>query len=150
MTIAWRCKYFDELTPAELYDILQLRNEVFVVEQQCVFQDADGVDKQCFHLCGYAGLQLAAYTRLIAPGITFNEASIGRVVSSKSVRGQSIGKELMHISIDRCWELFGKVPIKIGAQLYLQQFYEQFGFRPTDDGYLEDNIPHIHMKLTPV
>lgn len=147
MNIEWRCHFFDELTPGALYDIIQLRNDVFVVEQQCVFQDADGVDKRCFHLGGYDGDTLAAYTRLIAPGITYAEASIGRVVSHRAYRGKAIGKELMRQSIQRCTALFGAGPIKIGAQLYLKKFYEQFGFNAVGEVYLEDNIPHIHMKL---
>ena len=149
MNIEWRCRFFDKLTPAELYDIIQLRNDVFVVEQNCVFQDADGVDKNCFHLSGYAGDTLVAYTRLIAPGITYAEASIGRVVNARDYRGKGIGQELMQQSIHHCRLLFGNVPIKIGAQLYLKKFYEQFGFKIISDVYLEDNIPHIHMKLLP-
>ena len=149
MNIEWRCKFFDDLTPAELYDIIQLRNDVFVVEQQCIFQDADGVDKKCFHLSGYEGNTLAAYTRLIAPGITYTEASIGRVASARAYRGKGIGLQLMRQSVQFCRQLFGNVPIKIGAQLYLKKFYEQFGFSAIGEVYLEDNIPHIHMLLLP-
>src|SRR3954452_20668826 len=105
MNIEWRCPFFDELTPSELYDIIQLRNDVFVVEQQCVFQDADGVDKECFHLCGYDGDTLVAYTRLIAPGITFSQAYIGRVVNARAYRGMGIGIELMQRSILYCRQL---------------------------------------------
>lgn len=147
MILRWQCKFFDELSPTELYDAIQLRNEVFVVEQQCVFQDADGVDKKCFHLSGYDGEKLVAYTRLIAPGITYPEASIGRVVSSPAYRGKAAGKALMTESIAHCYRLFGKGPIQIGAQLYLRKFYEQFGFNAIGEVYLEDGIPHIHMML---
>lgn len=147
MNIEWRCRFFDELTPSELYDIIQLRNDVFVMEQQCIFQDADGVDKKCFHLSGYDGNTLAAYTRLIAPGITFAEASIGRVVSARAYRGKAIGKELMRQSLQHCKRLFGAGPVKIGAQLYLKNFYKQFGFNGSGEVYLEDNIPHIHMDM---
>jgi len=149
MNIKWRCRYFDELTPSELYDIFQLRNDVFVVEQQCVFQDADGVDKQCYHLSGYDGDTLVAYTRLIAPGITYPEASIGRVANARAYRGMGIGKELMQRAIQQCRQLFGDVPIMIGAQLYLKKFYRELGFNPVGEVYLEDNIPHIHMNLLP-
>jgi ElaA protein len=147
MNIEWRCRFFDKLTPSELYDIIQLRNDVFVVEQQCVFQDADGVDKKCFHLSGYDGDTLVAYTRLIAPGITFTEASIGRVVNARAYRGMGIGKELMRRSLQYCRELFGVGPVMIGAQLYLKKFYEELGFNIVGEVYLEDNIPHIHMDL---
>ena len=149
MNIEWRCRFFDDLTPAELYDIIQLRNDVFVVEQNCVFQDADGVDKKCYHLSGYIGDTLVACTRLIAPGITYEYASIGRVANARTYRGRGIGQELMRQSIKWCQQLFGDVPIKIGAQLYLKKFYEQFGFNVIGEVYLEDNIPHIHMKRLP-
>ena len=147
MNIEWRLRFFDDLTSSELYDIIQLRNDVFVVEQRCVFQDADGVDKKCYHLSGYDGDTLVAYTRLIAPGITFAQASIGRVVNSPAFRGIGIGKELMQHSIQYCRKLFGPVPIMIGAQLYLKNFYAELGFNAVGEVYLEDNIPHIHMIL---
>lgn len=147
MNIEWRCRFFDELTLSELYDIIQLRNDVFVVEQNCIFQDADGVDRHCHHLSGYIGNTLVAYTRLIAPGITFKEASIGRVANACNYRGMGIGKELMQQSLQYCRQLFGAVPIQIGAQLYLKKFYEQLGFNAIGEVYLEDNIPHIHMDL---
>lgn len=141
----WDLKKFDELTPHELYAILQLRNEVFVVEQNCVFQDADGKDQQSWHLLGCEGEKLIAYTRIIPPGGFYTEASIGRVVTSPSARGSGAGKELMHKSISCLYTLFSQATIKIGAQLYLKKFYESFGFRQTGEGYIEDGIPHIHM-----
>lgn len=143
--INWVFKKFDELTPSELYAIMQLRNEVFVVEQNCVYQDADNKDSFSFHLMGWSEKKLSAYTRIIPAGITFTEASIGRVVTSPSVRRTGIGVELMEISISKIKELFGNVPIRIGAQLYLQKFYTSLGFQKDSDTYLEDNIPHIEM-----
>jgi len=145
MLIQWKLKKFGELTPYELYDALQLRNEVFVVEQNCVFQDADNKDQDSFHLLGYQNNKLVAYTRLVPPGITYDEASIGRVVSSSTVRGTGAGKALMQESIKRTYELFGINPIRIGAQLYLKKFYESFGFQQIGESYLEDGIPHIYM-----
>lgn len=143
--IKWVLKKFEELTPFELYAIMQLRNEVFVVEQNCVYQDADNKDPLSFHLIGWNEEKLLAYTRLIPPGIAFEEASIGRVVTSPSVRRTGIGVELMNRSISKTTELFGNFPIRIGAQLYLQKFYASLGFQKASDTYLEDNIPHIEM-----
>jgi ElaA protein len=145
MQIQWLLKKFDELYPHELYAALQLRNEVFVVEQACVFQDADDKDQASWHLLGYYENKLVAYTRLIPPGVFYQEASIGRVVTSPSMRGSGTGKELMKESIKRCYELFGINTIKIGAQLYLKKFYESFDFHQAGEGYIEDGIPHIHM-----
>lgn len=145
MNITWICKAFDELTPLELYSILQLRNEVFIVEQNCVYRDCDNIDQPSFHFMGWQQDKLVAYTRLIPPGITYEEMSIGRVVTSPSARGLKIGRELMLRSIDKIHELFGKSPIKIGAQLYLEAFYGSLGFVKCSDMYLEDGIQHIKM-----
>lgn len=146
MQMHWSLKKFDELTPHQLYAIMQLRNEVFVVEQNCVFQDADDKDQECYHLMGFVEDKLAAYTRLVPPGVIYPEISIGRVVTSPIVRRSGAGKELMQKSIDSCYQLFDNLPIKIGAQLYLKKFYESFGFRQISDVYLEDNIEHIYMR----
>ena len=142
---SWSVKPFAELTAAELYAILRLRSEVFVVEQQCVFLDMDNKDQQCYHLMGWQDELLAASTRLVPPGISYELPSIGRVVSSPLVRGTGIGRELMQKSIDEVklrWETYD---IKIGAQLYLKQFYNSLGFEQTSTIYLEDNIEHIEM-----
>lgn len=146
MQIQWALKKFAALTPSELYAILQLRNEVFVVEQNCVFQDADDKDQECYHLMGFAGSKLAAYTRLVPPSVIYPEISIGRVVTSPSIRRSGAGRELMAESIACCYRLFGKGPIKIGAQHYLRMFYESFGFQIVSDVYLEDGIEHIYMR----
>ena len=146
--IRFECSRFTELTPNQLYEILHLRNEVFVVEQNCVFQDADHKDQQAYHLMAWAGDDLAGYTRLLAPGIAYEQMSIGRVVTSPKHRRSGIGKELMAESIRRCYSLFGEGDIKIGAQLYLKKFYESFGFTQVGEGYLEDGIPHIYMVRT--
>jgi ElaA protein len=145
MQLHWLLKRFDELTPYQLYAILQLRNEVFVVEQNCVFQDADDKDQDSYHLMGFIDNKLVAYTRLVPAGVSYEQASIGRVVTSPSVRRSGAGKLLMQQSINSLYSLFGKVPIKIGAQLYLQHFYESFGFKRISDIYLEDGIEHIYM-----
>ena len=145
MNTVFNLKFFDDLTPKELYAILQLRNEVFVVEQNCVFQDADDKDQKCYHLMGTCNQELVAYTRLVPPGWIYKEASIGRVVTSPRVRGEKIGKELMNKSIELSYDLFGEVDIKIGAQKYLKRFYESFDFKQVSDVYLEDGIEHIYM-----
>ena len=131
----------------ELYLILQLRNEVFVVEQNCVFQDADGKDPYCRHLMGFLGDSLAAYTRIVPPGVSYPEASIGRVVTSPKERKNGFGKSLMEKSIEMVYLYHGKVPIRIGAQYYLKKFYEFLGFQQTSGIYLEDGIEHIEMTL---
>jgi ElaA protein len=145
MPIQWSLKKFEELSPYELYAILQLRNEVFVVEQNCVFQDADGKDQNSYHLMGFNGNNLVAYTRLVPAGEIYEQPSIGRVVTSPSVRANGVGKELMTESIAAVERLFGKQPIKIGAQLYLKKFYNSLGFEQVSDVYLEDGIEHIYM-----
>jgi ElaA protein len=147
MEIQWLLKKFEALTPYQLYAILQLRNEVFVVEQNCVFQDADDKDQNAHHLMGFVDNKLVAYTRLVPQGEAYDEASIGRVVTAPSLRRTGAGRELMVKSIDTLYNVFGKQPIKIGAQLYLKKFYESFGFHQISEVYLEDGIEHIHMLL---
>ncbi len=149
--IHWKCTKFDELTVEELYQILRLRNEVFVVEQNCPYQDCDEKDQASYHLCGWQHDGLKAYTRIIPPGICYiNAASIGRVVTSSSMRAQSIGKQLMSRSLENLYRLFGNVPVTIGAQLYLKKFYENFCFVQNGKTYLEDGIPHITMEKSTI
>lgn len=144
----WVLKPFNQLTPHELYFIMQLRSEVFVVEQNCIYQDADNKDLKSYHLMGFSDAgQLMAYTRLLPAGVSYREPSIGRVITHADVRKQGAGKELMQQSIKACYQLFGRQSIKIGAQLYLKRFYESFGFDQTGPVYLEDGIEHIEMVL---
>lgn len=145
MQIQWLLRRFEELTPYQLYSILQLRNEVFVVEQNCVFQDADDKDQNSYHLMGFNENKLVAYTRIVPPKIIYELPSIGRVVTSPSVRNSGIGKELMKQSINAVYQLFDRQPIKIGAQHYLKRFYESFGFQQAGEMYLEDGIEHVYM-----
>lgn len=146
--IEWLCKHFDLLTPQELYAIVQLRNEVFVVEQNCVFQDADGKDPKCYHLIGMAGNLLAAYARLVPAGAAYKNVSIGRIVTSPHYRNKGAGKDLLDTAIRECKVLFNEQTITIGAQLYLKKFYESFGFKQTSEVYDEDGIAHIEMLRT--
>lgn len=140
-------KPFDELTTHELYAVLQLRSEVFVVEQQCIFPDMDNKDQASYHVMGWQNNSLAAYTRLAPAGIIYEHPSIGRVVTSPQSRGAGTGRLLMQFSIRAVYELWGKTTITIGAQLYLRKFYESLGFQQCSDIYLEDGIEHIKMFL---
>lgn len=146
MKLNWILKKFEALTPYELYDIMWLRNEVFVVEQNCVYQDADYKDQKGWHYMGVDEEgKLMAYVRLLPPGISYEEPSIGRVLTNPSARGTGVGRVLMQQAIEQCKALFGDVPIKIGAQFYLLKFYSSLGFVQTSEIYLEDNIEHIEM-----
>jgi ElaA protein len=147
--ITWECKKFDDLSPAELYAILQLRNEVFIIEQQCIYQDLDNIDQAAWHLMGWETNKLVAYTRLIQPGVSYDEASIGRVVTSPSARRRGLGKELMKRSLLEIKKIFDDVPVRIGAQLYLKDFYSALGFIQKSEVYLEDGIEHIKMVKLP-
>ena len=145
--INWTNKKFSELRPDELYAILRLRSEVFVVEQNCVFLDMDHKDEVSHHLMGWEENNLAAYARIVPPGISYREFSIGRIVSSPIVRRQGIGRVLVSKSIELAYTLHGKGVIRIGAQNYLRGFYESFGFKKASEIYLEDDIEHIEMLL---
>lgn len=145
----WSLKKFNELTALEVYEILKLRSEVFVVEQNCVFLDMDDKDQFSYHLQGRINGELAAVVRILPPGLSYKEPSIGRVVSSPKFRRQGVGIELMQTAIQKTIALHGNVAIKIGAQLYLKKFYESFGFQQCSDTYMEDDIPHIKMIRNP-
>jgi ElaA protein len=145
----WTLKKFEDLAVDELYALLRLRTEVFVVEQNCVFQDMDNKDQGCYHLMGWKENELVAYTRLVPQGISYPAyPSIGRVVTSPAARGGGIGRNLMKKSIEETRRLFGNGPIKIGAQLYLLAFYSSLGFVQTSTIYMEDGIEHIEMILS--
>mgnify|MGYP002784181947 CR=1 FL=1 len=144
----WVFEPFDKLTNLQVYTLLQLRSRVFVVEQACVFLDMDGLDEACHHLLGYKGSALAASARILPPGLAYpGYASIGRVVTAPEARGEGAGRALMQQAIAQLYELYGQVPIKIGAQQYLERFYQSFGFVQSGPMYLEDGIPHIPMVL---
>lgn len=138
-------KTFSELTVPELYQILQLRSEVFVVEQDCVYQDIDGKDEKALHVMGFKDGKLVAYTRCFPPGIYFKEAAIGRVVVQKAARKDGFGHKIMTASINAIKVRFSTDVIKLSAQTYLIKFYESHGFKQIGEGYLEDGIPHIGM-----
>lgn len=144
--IQFKIKPFNELSTTELYEILQLRSEVFVVEQNCVYQDIDGKDEKAFHVLGYHDGVLAAYSRLFKPKEYFNDSSIGRVIVKAIHRDKKFGHDLMRVSIQAIKDLYAATNITISAQLYLQKFYEGHGFVTVGESYLEDDIPHIEMR----
>jgi ElaA protein len=141
----WEALSFSELDTATLYEMMVLRQEVFVVEQDCPYQDADGDDLVAIHLMGWSSNKLVAYLRMFGPSDKYLEASIGRVVTSPSVRGQGFGVEVMKRGIELAHATFVGAPIRISAQTRLRRFYENLGFEVVGDGYLEDGIPHLPM-----
>lgn len=146
MKLDIQIKTFHELTPLELYQILKLRCEVFIVEQNCPYLDEDDKDIQAMHIMGFYKGKLAAYTRILPPGLSYNEASIGRVVTHTDYRKFGFGKHIMLISIQMIQQHFQTEQIVISAQQYLEKFYQNLGFRTESDMYLEDDIPHIQMR----
>ncbi len=153
MKINWRISTFKELTTEELYAILRLRQQIFVVEQQCIYQDCDGQDRNAHHLTGWHDSEeqpgLIAYLRILAPEEKHKKISIGRVLTHPKFRKKGVGREIMTRCLLSIKELYPESLVRISAQQYLIQFYESFGFRVTSDGYEEDGIPHIEMTLNP-
>ena len=142
----WRFARFGELTPLEVHDLLQARSAVFVVEQNCVFLDVDGVDPECWHLLGRKGQgPLLAYCRLVPPGVKYAEPSIGRVITTRAARGTGAGRQLMREAVSRAEALWPGKAIRIGAQRYLDRFYGDYGFVQVSEPYDEDGIMHIEM-----
>jgi len=142
----WILKKFDELSVHELYSLLQLRNEVFIIEQNCIYPDLDNKDQEAYHLLCFENNLLIAYSRILPPGISYATPSIGRVVIRINARRLGLGKELMSRSIESCKKLFGITSITLSAQLYLKNFYTSLGFSAISNVYLEDGIEHIKMK----
>ena len=145
MTI--RTKSFEELCSAELYQLLQLRSEVFIVEQECAYQDVDGMDQEALHLMGYEDDELLAYTRIFPPGVYDDYARIGRVVVRKAHRSKGLGVEIMNATMEAAKTNFNTSKISLSAQTYLVRFYRDMGFRETGKEYLEDGIPHVLMVM---
>lgn len=145
MSIEFKIKPFKELSAEELYQILRLRSEVFVVEQNCVYQDIDGKDQKAFHIIGEFEDKIVAYARIFKAGAYFDNASIGRVIVDANYRDRKWGHDLIKASILGIKDHFGESQITISAQLYLQKFYESHGFFVVGETYLEDGIPHVEM-----
>jgi ElaA protein len=140
-----KVKTFQELSLVELYETLALRSEVFVVEQDCVYQDIDGKDQQALHLLGTKDGELVAYTRCFDKGFYFEEASIGRVLVKENQRKYGYGHDILEASINEVKSRFNAETIRISAQKYLTKYYESHQFKQIGEGYLEDGIPHIAM-----
>lgn len=144
--VVWYTSDYENLTKDDFHDIVQLRIEVFVIEQDCPYQDLDGKDQNSWHLwCRLSNGNVAAYIRIVKPGISYSEVSIGRVVTSMEARKMGLGKMIMTKGIDFIHEQLGKVPIRISAQCYLEKFYTDLGFKDCEKRYLEDGIPHMEM-----
>jgi len=151
--LVWTCSRFRDLSREDLYRALQLRAEVFIVEQDCVYQDVDGFDLDALHVMGQRvsgdEIELVCYSRLLPPGAKYEGASIGRVVTKSSARGGGNGKTLMLKALAYCQENWPAIAVTISAQQYLQKFYEELGFEALTDTYDEDGIPHIRMQINP-
>ena len=147
MKISWKIKTWEQLKTNELYSILKLRSKVFVVEQNCVYQDIDDKDKLAIHVFGFVEGKIIAYSRLFNKKEYFKETSFGRAIVKKEIRNQGLGEELVKRSIDVIKTNFGKKSIKISAQAHLQNFYKKNGFKSKGETYLEDGIPHVAMYL---
>ena len=146
--LIWKVASFEQLSTAELYKILKLRSEVFVVEQNCPYLDADGTDPHAIHLLAEKGEEIVAYWRVFGPGIKYEECSIGRVLTPRHFRQKNYGRLLMHFALQIIETRFRTSVVKISAQDYLIRFYSEFGFRDSCIKYLEDNIPHTQMLRT--
>ena len=145
MEVDWKIKRFEELTTIELYEILRVRAEVFVVEQTCVYQDLDEKDKKAYHLFCENNGEIVAYLRILDKGVSYPEISIGRVLTRETNRRNGLAKEMMQKAISFVEEELSEMQIRISAQLYLKRFYESLGFLITSEVYLEDDIEHIEM-----
>ena len=145
----WEVKHYNELSLDEFHDLIQLRVEVFVVEQDCPYQDIDGKDKVSHHLIGTLDGKIAATSRILPPGVSYDEVAIGRVVMAQSARGKGYAHDMMNASKDFVKKTFGNVPIRLSAQKYLEGYYGSHAFKSTGKEYLEDGIPHVEMLFHP-
>jgi ElaA protein len=145
--VKWQWCRFGELSAEQLYAVLAARVAIFVVEQNCPYQDLDGLDQEAEHLIAWSGNELAGYLRVLAPGTRFADPSIGRIITTKAFRGSGLGRELVAKGIERARSTYPGRALRISAQQYLEKFYGGFGFATVSEPYLEDNIPHVEMLL---
>ena len=144
----WKTYRFDELTARKLYEVVKLRVDVFVVEQNCPYPELDDLDQQSIHLLYSENGEILAYARLVPAGVKYELPSIGRVIVREEARGRGLAKQLLERSIDYIFTEWKAPAIQLQGQVYLQEFYRSFGFQPVSDSYDEDGIPHVDMKLT--
>lgn len=145
MNVIWHYREFDGLTPHELYALMALRNEVFVVEQNCVYNECDGKDLVCAHLWATLDGEIVAACRIVPPGISYEEPSIGRIVSHPKFRHLKLGHQLMRHALQLIQNKYSTNAVRISAQCYLEKFYEKYGFKQVSEQYLEDLLPHMEM-----
>ncbi len=149
MTVQWQWSAYEDLSRDDLYAILARRQEVFIIEQQCIYSDLDGIDPHAFHLLGWGEVdgrrELLAYLRCVHPGVKYAEVSLGRVLSANAARGTGIGRALLAEALRHTERAYPGQAIRISAQLYLEKFYAGFGFVSTSAPYDEDGIPHVEM-----
>jgi ElaA protein len=145
--LKWQWCRLGELSAGQLYAVLAARVAIFVVEQNCAYQDLDGLDGDAEHLIAWSGAEVAGYLRVLAPGTRFADPSIGRIITTKPFRGSGLGRELVAKGIERTRRRYPGRPVRISAQQYLEKFYGEFGFATVSEPYLEDNIPHVEMLL---
>ena len=146
MTIQWRWHRYPDLSPQEIYAVFAARQAIFIVEQNCPYLDMDGKDLEALHLIGWSNQEVAAYLRLIAPGVSYpNDPSLGRILTTKIARGSGLGRELVVRGLEKIYELYPTLPTRIGAQAHLHKFYGSLGFVQTSEPYDEDGIMHIEM-----
>lgn len=145
MAFRWEISTFDALSNNSLYRAMRLRQEVFVVEQNCIYPDLDGLDQESIHMLCWRDTQLLAYQRCLPPGLSYTESALGRIVVARAGRGHKLGRELVQRGIDHNIKAWPQSNIKVGAQAYLRSFYESLGFAALGEEYIEDGIAHIHM-----
>jgi len=148
LDLKWQWCRLGELSAAQVYAVLAARVAVFIVEQNCAYQDLDGLDAEAEHLIAWSGAEVAGYLRVLAPGTRFDDPSIGRIITAKPFRGTGLGRELVAKGIEQARRRYPGRPVRISAQQYLEKFYREFGFATVSEPYLEDDIPHVEMLLS--
>lgn len=146
-TFNWQWSALSELSPRQVYAVFAARVAVFIVEQECAYQDLDGLDIEAEHLIAWSGPEVAGYLRLLAPGVRFSEPSLGRIITAHDFRGTGLGRELVARGIEHARLRYPRQGVRISAQAHLQSFYQSFGFETVTERYLEDGIPHVDMLL---
>ena len=146
--LQWQWCRLGELSAEQVYAVLAARVEIFVVEQNCAYQDLDGLDADAEHLIAWSGKEVAGYLRVLGPGTRFDDPSIGRIITTRPFRGSGLGREVVAKGIERTHMRYPGRPVRISAQKYLEKFYRDFGFVTVSEPYLEDGIPHVEMLLS--